>query len=139
MADVLTKSQRRFCMSRNRGRDTLPEVRLRRALWADGLRYRLRSKLPGRPDLVFPALKAVVFVDGCFWHCCPKHGVRPTSHVEFWRKKLDSNVARDRATNRVLGALGWHVVRIWEHDVKANPVRAAGRVRRRLTKRERSP
>ena len=134
MGDVLTKEQRRYCMSRIRGRDTLPEIQLRKALWASGLRYRLRNKLPGHPDLVFPALKGVVFVDGCFWHCCPEHGVRPTSNAKFWRTKLDANVARDRVVTMKLRSLGWRVVRIWEHHVEADPHHAAEVVRSRLTK-----
>jgi DNA mismatch endonuclease, patch repair protein len=135
MADVLTKSQRYICMSRIRSRDTVPEIELRKALWAIGLRYRLKSRLPGNPDLVFPSLKSVVFVDGCFWHVCPQHGVRPSSNTEFWQNKLDSNVARDKAVNRKLKRLGWRVVRVWEHEIDADSQRAAELVYRRLTKR----
>ena len=125
MADVLTPAQRRHCMSSIRGRDTRPEVRLRKALWALGLRYRLRSKLPGRPDLVFVADHVAVFVDGCFWHQCPKHAVWPKNNSSFWRRKLEANVKRDRRNNRELKLQGWKVIRIWEHEVNSGPEAAA--------------
>lgn len=132
MADVLTKGQRSYCMSRIRGRDTKPEVRLRKALWQSGLRYRVSGPLPGRPDVVFAGVRAVVFVDGCFWHRCPKHAVPPKSNGAFWRRKLRANVARDRSVDRKLHELGWRVIRVWEHEVEANPDEAAARVVRRL-------
>ena len=96
MSDVLSRAQRSYCMSRIRGRDTSPEVRLRKELWRRGLRYRLSSKLPGKPDLVFPACQTAVFVDGCFWHRCPQHFTAPRSNADFWRRKVDANVERDR-------------------------------------------
>src|SRR5688572_15868355 len=96
MADRLTPEQRRRCMQANRGADTGPEVTLRKALHALGFRYMLRSKLPGRPDLVFPARRTALFVDGCFWHGCPEHGVLPESNRQVWQAKLAANVERDR-------------------------------------------
>ena len=122
-------------MSQIRGRDTRPELKLRKALWAMGLRYRLKSRLPGNPDLVFPSLQGIVFVDGCFWHGCPRHGTRPASNAEFWRNKLATNVARDKAVNRKLRRLGWRVVRVWEHDIIADSQKAAMRVYGRLINR----
>lgn len=120
MADVLTAEQRSYCMSQIRGRDTKPEVSLRKALWAAGLRYRLNFKLPGKPDIVFPRSKVAVFVDGCFWHGCPIHGTRPATNVKFWRKKIESNIRRDQEVNHRLNELGWSVMRIWEHEIKDN-------------------
>lgn len=115
----LTRSEQ---MARIRGRDTQPERRLRSLLWARGFRYRLHARrLPGRPDLVFPARKTVVFVDGCFWHGCPEHYVRPRSRTAFWARKLRENVSRDRAHCLSLEAMGWKVLRVWEHDVMADP------------------
>lgn len=105
-------------MQSNRGRDTGPELALRRALWREGIRYRLRYPLPGRPDLVFPRKRLVVFVDGCFWHCCPEHGAKPKTNAEFWNKKLARNVARDREVTGILREEGWTVLRVWEHEVK---------------------
>lgn len=105
-------------MSRIRGRNTAPERRLRQALWAQGHRYRLHTRTPvGSPDVVFKQRKVAVFVDGCFWHGCPTHYVRPRSNVQLWQTKLLANVARDRRQSLELERLGWRVVRLWEHDI----------------------
>ena len=106
-------------MSRIRGKNTKPEQVLRKALWVAGHRgYRKQAKTPvGRPDLVFPGPRVAVFIDGCFWHGCVEHYVRPRTRLEFWAKKLHENVARDQRQTRELEALGWQVVRIWEHAV----------------------
>jgi DNA mismatch endonuclease, patch repair protein len=105
-------------MARIRGSDTTPEMRLRRHLWADGFRYRLQYKTPGgKPDLTFPGPQVAVFVDGCFWHGCPDHYVRPRSRSGFWSRKLRENVARDRRQTAALEAEGWTVCRFWEHEV----------------------
>lgn len=132
MPDVLNQAQRSYCMSRIRSRDTQPEVRLRKALWKAGYRYKLKSKLPGKPDLVFPARKTAIFVDGCFWHLCPKHAVSPRTNRPFWDRKLKTNKERDRAVNKKLRGLGWRVLRVWEHEVEAGPERAAARLIRKL-------
>jgi DNA mismatch endonuclease (patch repair protein) len=104
-------------MSGIRGRDTQPELAVRRILHACGLRYRLHvRRLPGRPDIVLPRYRAVVFVHGCFWHQhagCP-YAYRPKSNREFWESKLDGNVARDELQQRILGELGWRVFVVWE-------------------------
>lgn len=111
----LTRSEQ---MSRIRGRHTTPERILRSALWADGLRYRLHVRTPvGRPDIVFPRQRLAVFVDGCFWHGCPTHYVRPRTREEFWSAKLRANVGRDRQQTAALEADGWRVLRFWEHEV----------------------
>jgi DNA mismatch endonuclease (patch repair protein) len=105
-------------MARIRGRDTEPELILRRALWADGERYRVNYKTPaGRPDIVFPGRRVAVFVDGCFWHGCPDHYVPPRTRVEFWARKLRTNVERDRRQTLQLEECGWRVLRFWEHEV----------------------
>lgn len=118
MADVLTPEQRRHCMSQVRDRDTKPELSLRKALWARGLRYRLRYSLPGRPDLVFVGARVAVFVDGCFWHGCPDHATQPATNSPFWADKLRANVERDQRVNATLRTLGWEVIRLWQHDVE---------------------
>ena len=120
MADVLTDEQRKLCMSRIKGRDTKPELALRKALWAQGLRYRKHSRLPGRPDVVFPGPRVVVFVDGCFWHRCPDHFVSPSNNACFWKTKIDRNVQRDKGVNSKLQGDGWRVVRLWEHEIREN-------------------
>ena len=87
-----------------------------------------------KPDFVFPRLKLAVFVDGCFWHCCPKHATKPANNAAFWRKKLAANKARDRRVTRTLRRLGWRVVRIWEHELR-DPERCIGKIRRNLSHR----
>lgn len=102
---------------------TKPEMLIRRELHRRGLRFRVNHpSLPGRPDIAFPAARVAVFVDGCFWHACPDHGVFPKNNREWWREKLDRNVARDREKDRKLSELGWTVVHVWEHE---NPVAAS--------------
>lgn len=118
MADVLTKAQRSYCMSRIKGQNTQPEINLRKALWKTGLRYCLHGKLPGRPDFFFSKQKVAIFVDGCFWHGCPKHGQRPSTNREFWEKKIQRNIYRDKRTASLLETSGWTVLRFWEHQVK---------------------
>ena len=105
-------------MSRIRGSDTDPELRLRRRLWGDGLRYRVNYRTPaGRSDLAFPGARVAVYVDGCFWHGCPDHYVRPRSSGEFWSRKLRQNVTRDRRQTIALEESGWTVCRFWEHEI----------------------
>jgi DNA mismatch endonuclease (patch repair protein) len=110
-------------------RDTPPELALRRELHRRGLRYRLHQKLlPGlrrEVDIAFPRVRVAVFVDGCFWHACPEHGTTPKSNREWWQTKLEANRSRDRDTDKRLRAKGWHVVRIWEHEL---PMEAADRI-----------
>ncbi|MDR6911351.1 DNA mismatch endonuclease (patch repair protein) [Rhodococcus fascians] len=116
-------------LSKQRRRDTKPEVALRRELHRRGLRYFVdRAPLKGmrrRADLVFPRRKVAVYVDGCFWHSCPIHATRPRNNARWWADKLAANVARDRDTDTRLIEEGWRVVRIWEHE---DPVVAAQRV-----------
>jgi DNA mismatch endonuclease (patch repair protein) len=110
-------------MSRIRCSGTKPEAKLYTAVRAVlGHRWRIDqnvNSLPGRPDIVIPSLRLIIFVDGCFYHSCPKHGHRPLSNQEYWGPKLDKNVRRDRTNRRKLRALGYSVLRFWEHDFKA--------------------
>lgn len=120
MADVLTPDQRRLNMSRIRGRDTKPEMLIRRGLHARGFRYRVQDrKLPGRPDLVFPRYHAVIFVHGCFWHGheCPMFKL-PVTRREFWMAKIASNRARDARATATLLELGWRVANVWECSLR---------------------
>lgn len=113
-------------MARIRGRNTKPEAVLRKLVWAKGLRYRLHGRVEGcRPDLVFMGARVVVFVDGCFWHGCPDHYVRPRSRDRFWHRKLVENVERDMRQTAKLEEAGWRVCRLWEHEVFENPHGAA--------------
>ena len=107
-------------MSRVHGRDTRPEMYVRRAVWAEGFRFRLHvKKLPGKPDMVLPKYRLAVFIHGCFWH---HHGCakdrRPSSNREYWDRKLDGNAARDARHRAELEKLGWSVVTIWECRLK---------------------
>jgi DNA mismatch endonuclease (patch repair protein) len=116
MVDVLTPELRRLNMSLVRGRDTKPEMLIRRGLHARGLRFRLhRRDLPGRPDIVLPSRKAVFFVHGCFWHGhdCPLFRM-PATRPDFWREKIAANGLRDAAAVTALGGLGWRVGVVWE-------------------------
>jgi DNA mismatch endonuclease, patch repair protein len=108
-------------MRANRRTDTKPEVALRRELHRQGFRYRkdFRLDLTGarvRPDIAFTARRVAVFVDGCFWHCCPQHGSQPANNTWYWKPKLERNVERDRLADAALMAAGWSVVRVWEHE-----------------------
>jgi len=119
MADVLTKEQRSYNMSMIKGENTKPEIALRKLLFARGLRgYRLHYRLPGKPDIVFPKSRIAIFIDGCFWHKCPKCFVKPVTKRKFWEKKIDSNIKRDKIVNRELKKNKWKVLRIWEHEIK---------------------
>jgi len=117
MVDVLTEEQRKYCMSRIRGKDTKPEMIVRRLVHGLGYRYRLhRGDLPGCPDLVFPSRHKVIFVHGCFWH---RHRCRygkpmPSTRRAFWAAKLERNKTRDRRNRRALRRLGWDVLVVWE-------------------------
>ena len=122
MTDVLTREQRTRNMSNIRGKNTGPELKLRKLLWSHGIRgYRIHYDLPGKPDIVFTKKKIAIFIDGCFWHKCPICFQEPETRKEFWMKKIQSNVERDDKVNLQLKSDGWTVMRFWEHDVRKNP------------------
>lgn len=106
-----------------RTRDTLAEMRVRRLLHSQGLRYRVDYKplkdLRRRADIVFPAKHVAVFIDGCFWHSCPLHGQYPVANAEWWADKLRRTSERDRETDQILMERGWTVLRFWEHEEPA--------------------
>ena len=129
MTDVLTPEQRKRNMSRIRGKNTSPELKLRKMLWESGIRgYRVHYKLPGKPDIVFTRKKVVVFVDGCFWHKCLVCFRPPETNAEFWNEKLQKNVERDLKVTKELEDLGWTVLRFWEHEVKKTPEDVVARI-----------
>lgn len=130
MTDVLLPRQRSYCMSRIRGKNTKPEMVVRRMAHAMGYRFRLhRRDLPGTPDLVFPRLRAVVFVHGCFWHIhrCRFGRVEPKANRVFWRTKREGNRRRDRQRGGQLKRQGWRVLTIWECELR-EPDRVAQRL-----------
>lgn len=119
--DIVDPARRSQMMARIQGRNTVPEIIVRRTAHRLGFRFRLyRKDLPGRPDLVFPRFRAAVFVHGCFWHrhegC--RFAYTPRSRVRFWTEKFDRNVARDRCTEDALRSLGWRVLVIWECETR---------------------
>jgi DNA mismatch endonuclease (patch repair protein) len=122
MADILSREARSALMSRVRGRDTKPELTVRRLVHSSGWRYRLYDgALPGRPDLVFRGKRAAIFVHGCFWHGHPgcKLATMPKTRTAFWSDKIDANRRRDAAVIARLQALGWRVLVIWECETHA--------------------
>lgn len=124
-APAASSEEARTRMRANRSRDTHPELALRRELHSRGLRYLIDVApvrgLRCRADLVFRRQRIAVFVDGCFWHGCPDHASWPKANGDWWRRKIETNAARDRRNDALLAAAGWRVVRVWEHE----PVEAA--------------
>lgn len=126
----LSRSQN---MARILAADTSPEKLIRRALWHSGFRYRIQHVVNGiKTDLAFPKERVALFVDGCFWHGCPEHYVRPRSNPGFWSKKLRQNVERDRRQTQELENNGWQVCRFWEHEVHEALPSVLGRVKSAL-------
>ena len=118
--DVHSPQQRSYNMSRIKDKNTKPELLLRKWLWSRGYRYRIHSKtLPGKPDIVFPGQKKAVFVHGCFWH---KHNCRyfrwPRTNTEFWKKKINGNVIRDKKNYKALITAGWSYFIVWECELR---------------------
>jgi DNA mismatch endonuclease (patch repair protein) len=130
MVDTLTSERRSWNMSRIRGRNTGPELRLRSLLHREGFRFRLHVKqLPGHPDIVLPRYRTAIFVHGCFWHRHPgcRNATTPSTRREFWQEKFDGNISRDLRNRAALEAAGWTVLTVWECELKAD---AKGVVRR---------
>ena len=119
--DKLTKEQRHHCMSAIKGKDTKPEILVRKFLFSRGFRYRLNHpRLPGHPDIVLKKYRTCIFINGCFWH---GHEGRQYSHipktnVDFWRNKIERNKARDKEEQRQLAEMGWHCITVWECQLK---------------------
>lgn len=135
MVDVVDRATRSRMMSGIRGRDTKPELIVRKYLHAAGLRFRLAPKnLPGKPDIVLPKYRTVAFVHGCFWHrheSC-KFATVPATRPKFWLKKFADNVARDERVAKALEQTGWRVFVIWECEITAQKLAA---LKRRITSR----
>lgn len=121
MPDIVTSDVRSAMMSRVKGKDTGPERLVRSLLHGMGYRFRLHRKdLPGKPDIVLPKYKKIIFVHGCFWHQHPgcARSSRPNTRTEFWNAKLDRNVERDKEAEAEIGRLGWTVLIVWECELK---------------------
>ena len=123
MADVHSPETRSYNMSRIHGKNTKPEEKVRKYLFSKGFRYRKNDKrLPGKPDIVLPKYRSVIFINGCFWHMhqgC-KYFVWPKSNVDFWREKILKNVERDKQQKKALIERGWNVIVVWECELKKN-------------------
>jgi len=140
MVDHLAPATRSRVMARIRARDTTPELALRRALFAVGLRgwrCHVRS-LPGRPDLAFTRWRVAVFVDGCFWHGHPDH-FTPGKSGAYWDAKIARTQERDRHANEALRGMGWVVLRIWDFEVERDPAGCAARVAQAVAERRAAP
>ncbi len=121
MADVHSKEVRSYNMSKIRGKDTKPEILVRKYLFSNGLRFRLHVKnLAGRPDIVLPRYKTAIFVHGCFWHghadC--RYGVIPKTRTEWWKEKISGNIQRDVKNEEILRSEGWKIIVLWECQLK---------------------
>lgn len=137
-SDVLSPAERSALMSRIRGKDTTPERAVRSMVHGLGYRFRLHGRdLPGRPDLVLPRLRTVIFVHGCFWHrharC--RYATTPATRRAFWLEKFERNVERDRRTAAALRRLGWSVITVWECQLR-RPEKVRARLERMLDQRE---
>ena len=151
MADKLNTQQRHHCMSRILGKDTKPELLVRKRLHARGFRFRLQDRnLPGRPDIVLPKYGVAIMVNGCFWHghggC--RYATKPKSNIEFWETKIARNKHRDEVTSVHLEALGWTVIIVWECELRgkkaeariqtlAEEIRSAGELKKQKEARRR--
>src|SRR3954469_6451150 len=135
MADVHTKEQRRKNMAAIKGKNTKPEILVRKFLHSKGYRFRLHDKkLPGKPDIVLPKYKTVIFIHGCFWHghkgC--KYYVVPKTRTEWWLNKINGNIANDTKAIKALKKEGWKIIMLWECDLKKNK---SGRILQKLNSR----
>jgi DNA mismatch endonuclease, patch repair protein len=118
LADTVSKEQRRKNMQAIKSRSKLEDV-VTKELWKRGIRYRKNVKsLLGKPDIAIKKYKIAVFIDSCFWHGCPLHGNMPKSNIGYWKRKLERNKERDKEVNMHYAEKNWHVLRIWEHEIK---------------------
>ena len=133
MPDVFTKGKRSEVMSRIRGKgNKSTELKLLKLFREHGIKgWRRHQPLTGKPDFVFPEQQLAIFVDGCFWHACPRCYIKPKQNAKFWREKIGGNIKRDRKVSRLLRAEGWSVCRIWECRLK-KPDSVIRRIRRML-------
>lgn len=122
--DTVSKTKRSEIMSRIKSRDSKIEIAFRKELWRRGFRYlKNPNTYFGKPDIVLPKYKTVIFIDSCFWHGCKKHCRMPTSRTEYWNQKIERNRQRDKVVNKHYLRTRWNVIRIWEHDLKRQDFR----------------
>lgn len=129
MPDKISKELRSRNMRAIKSKGTKLEEKVTKGLWSKGFRFRKNVKdLYGKPDLAIKKYKIAIFLDSCFWHCCPQHGNLPKTNKEFWENKLNRNVQRDRLVTNYYIERNWHILRIWEHEVKADADHAVDRI-----------
>lgn len=133
--DRISPERRSEVMSRIRKYDSRPERLVREQLERAGIAFETYPRMPGSPDIVIPTAQVAVFVNGCYWHGCPKHYRPAKSRIDYWHPKILGNKARDRSNARILRKLGWSVVSLWECAVTNDPSKATARVARRVLKR----
>lgn len=122
MADNLSREKRSKVMSSIRGKNTKPEITIRKLLWKVGIRYRIHNKsIYGTPDISIMKNKIAIFIDGCFWHGCKRCYKEPTTNTAFWREKIHNNKKRRLKVRRILKKQGWNVQEFWEHQVNSSP------------------
>jgi len=130
MADNLSREKRSKVMASIRGKNTKPEVTIRKILWKKGMRYRLHNKsVFGTPDISIKKKKIAIFVDGCFWHGCNRCYKEPKTNVEFWRNKIIQNKKRRIKVRRHLKKEGWRILEFWEHEINSDPVLVSKKIK----------
>ena len=122
MVDNLSRQKRSKVMASIRGKNTCPELAIRKILWSKGYRYRIHDKtVPGTPDVVMKTNKVSIFIDGCFWHGCRKCYKEPKTNTKFWREKIQNNKKRRSKIKKMLRNQGWKILEYWEHQVNVEP------------------
>lgn len=123
MVDNISKEKRSRIMASIKGKNTKPELHMRKILWSKGKRYRIHDRTVfGTPDISNKSKKVAIFIDGCFWHGCPTCYVQPKSNTKYWETKISKNKQRRSDVRKKLSAEGWHILEFWEHDVMKEPV-----------------
>ena len=134
-APIASSEHVRKSMSGNKSKNTKPELLLRKALYNIGIRYRIHFNLFGKPDIVFPSKKLAIFIDGCYWHGCPKCYNEPKTNTEYWKNKIARNQQRAKTVRRQLNRNGWQVMRVWEHELKNNLDKIIKNILKRLSEK----
>lgn len=135
--DKLTKDRRSWNMSRIKGKNTSPEILVRKHLYSKGIRYRINIKELGRPDIAIKKIKTAVLINGCFWHGhedCKESGI-PKTHTKFWLAKIEANKARDKRNEALLREKGWDIITVWECDLEKNTTKTLESLSNNLKKR----
>jgi len=132
MADVFSKEKRSWVMSRIRGKGTKMERLLESKLIKNKIYFKKYPKIYGKPDFVVNK-NIIIFIDGCFWHKCPKHYKEPLTKKNFWAQKIENNVKRDRKVTKLLKKEGYHIIRFWEHELEKNPEKCINKIVNKFT------